>query len=203
MAKNSWDKYRITTGTLVVLSGPSGVGKDSILDRLEEIYPAARRCVTATTRRRRSGEAEGIDYFFLDKREFEEGIAKGGFLEYANVHGNLYGTPKEYVLEQLREGIDVILKIDVQGAENICRQLPDTVTVFVVPPSEEELLRRLTMRKTETEDEIRVRFENAKKEFAKMHLYDYIIENDTVEDAAERLKAVLVSLRCKNGKKSK
>lgn len=201
MNERPWDELKTKKGQLIVLSGPSGVGKDSVLDRLFEVYPAARRCITATTRNRRHDEANGVDYFFLSEKEFVERVEKGLFLEYANVHGNLYGTPKDWVLEQLGMGVDLILKIDVQGAKSVCEQIDNVITMFMVPPSMDELLRRLTQRKTETEDEIKRRFERAQKELEQMPNYDFIIENDCIDAAAEEIKAVLIASHCKNPRK--
>lgn len=188
-------------GLLIVVSGPSAVGKDTILDRLllhsDDVKKPIIRCVTATTRLPRQGEVDGIDYHFLTVPQFHEMTQQNEFLEYANVHGNWYGTPKSWVSEQRRLGKDVVLKIDVQGALNVKLNAPSALLVFFAPPSIEELERRLRARNTENEDQIALRLLNARKELAEAPHYDYIIINDDLDDALTDLKAVLRAEHCR------
>ena len=191
-----WDEHVRKGGLLFVVSGPSGVGKDCVLMELAKIYPAARRCVTSTTRPPRSGEVEGVDYCFVSTQEFRERIEAGGFLEYAEVHGNLYGTPRQSVEDDLADGIDVILKIDVQGGLNVKRQVPEAIMVFLAPPSVEELERRLRSRLTDSQEQIAKRLADARSELEHIPHYDYLIENDSLPDAADKLRAVIIAEHC-------
>jgi guanylate kinase len=193
----TWDKYVRRGGLLLVLSGPSGVGKDAVLGELEKICPSVQRCVTVTTRPRRENEQNGVDYTFVSAREFRQRAEEGAFLEYAEVHGYLYGTPRQWVEDQLSNGIDVILKIDVQGGLNVKRAKPEAILVFLVPPSLEELERRLRSRNSESEESITRRLLNARKELEQIPHYDYMIENSSIEYAVEELKAVIVAEHCR------
>ena len=193
----TWDRYLRTSGLLVVLSGPSGVGKDAILTELEKIFPGVRRCVTTTTRPPRGGEIDGVHYNFVSVAKFRHQAEENGFLEYAQVHGNLYGTPRRWVEENIEQGHDVILKIDVQGGLAVKRQVPSAVMTFVVPPSMDELERRLRSRLTESETEATKRLLDARNELEQIPNYTYIIENDSLPTAAEQLKAVIVAEHCK------
>ena len=193
----TWDKHIRAGGLLVVLSGPSGVGKDSVLEELQKIYPNAVRCVTATTRPRRDYEQDGVDYTFLSVQEFRARIEAGGFLEYAEVYGHLYGTPRQWVEENLGRGLDIILKIDVQGGETVKRAMPSAVMVFLIPPSFEELERRLRSRSSEPDDIIAKRLNEALNEIDQIPCYDYVIENGELAKAADELKAVLIAEHCR------
>lgn len=193
----TWDKHVRSSGLLLVLSGPSGVGKDAVLDELERIYPEVRRCVTTTTRPPRNTEVDGVDYTFTSVDDFRRRIESGGFLEYAEVYGHLYGTPRQWVEEHTAKGCDVILKIDVQGGLAVKRQMPSAVMVFVVPPSLKELERRLRGRLTESEAEVTKRLSDGRNELEQIPFYDYIIENDSIAEAAEQLKAVIVAEHCR------
>lgn len=192
-----WNKYARDGGLLIVLSGPSGVGKDAVLGELVRLYPEVRRCVTSTTRPPREGEVDGVDYGFISEEEFLRRESENGFLETAVYCGNRYGTPRAWVEEHTALGQDVILKIDVQGALNVERRMPECLMIFLVPPSMEELERRLRSRLTESENDIAGRLMRAEAEFAEMPNYDYIIENDSIEKAAEELKAVIVAEHCR------
>lgn len=181
------------TGRLFVISGPSGAGKRTICKRiLEDSDPSEiTLSVSMTTRVPREGETEGVSYFFTDKENFREKIEEGGFLEYAQVYGNYYGTPKEYVMEKLEAGTDVILEIDIQGALNVKKAYSDAVLIFVLPPSMEVLRKRLTDRHTETEEAINMRLSETLKEMSVMDQYDYCIINDVLDDAVRAAEAVM------------
>lgn len=188
----------MTKGRLYVLSGPSGVGKDTVLAALESIDNGFAICVTATTRSMRHGEVEGSPYTFLTREEFEHRIASGDFLEYAEVNGgNLYGTPKSWVDRTLASGTDAILKIDVQGGKSVRKLVPDAILVFLAPPSLEELESRLRSRGTETEAAIQIRLDDARTEIEASSGYDYFVVNDEIATAADRLRCILVAERCR------
>ena len=193
----TWDKFIRDGGLLVVVSGPSGVGKDCVLSQLHEIYPNAKRCVTTTTRLPRNCETDGVDYTFISIEEFRRRIAEDGFLEYAEVHGNLYGTPRQWVEEELRSGTDVILKIDVQGGLTVKSKMPNALMIFLTPPSIEELERRLRSRSTESEEQIYKRLNDARHELEQIPQYHYIVENDSIEKAAEEIRAILIAEHCR------
>jgi guanylate kinase len=188
----------VAKGKLFVLSGPSGVGKDTVLASLSKIDSGFAICITATTRAMRHGEVEGSPYTFLTRAEFEARIAAGDFLEHAEVNGgNLYGTPKSWVEATRAAGTDAILKIDVQGGKSVRQLVPDVVLVFLAPPSLEALEVRLRHRGTETEEAIQIRLEDARKEIAASAEYDYIVVNDDIDAAADRLRCILIAERCR------
>ncbi|MEM4204725.1 MAG: guanylate kinase [Candidatus Methanomethylicaceae archaeon] len=189
----TWDRFIRRGGLLIVLSGPSGVGKDAILCEFQKVCPDVLRCVTATTRPRRDSERDGVDYHFMSEEDFRKRIQEGRFLEFAEVHGYLYGTPRESVDQALAQGRDIILKIDVQGGIAVKRTMPDAVMVFVEPPSIEELERRLRSRSTDSDADIERRLANARRELECIGEYDYVIENDSVPEAAEKLRAVIIA----------
>ena len=180
---------------LVIISGPSGVGKDTIIDalRLRRHEPEYHYLVTCTTRAMRPGEADGVDYHFLDRATFAGQRAAGEFLEANDVHGNWYGTPRSEVREALAAGRDVILKIDVQGAQVVKEKIPGALLIFLIPPSLEDLFQRLRSRATETADELELRQRNAAIELARQEDYDYVVTNETgqVERTAERIDAII------------
>ena len=184
-------------GLLVVLSGPSGVGKDVAIARLKERGFDIYYVVTATTRERRENEVDGRDYFFLTREQFEETIARDGFLEWSNVYGNLYGPPIAQVREKLAEGRDVLLKIDVPGAEKVRARARDGVFIFLAPPSLDELVTRLRARRTESEAELEVRVDNAYKEMAALEHYDYAVVNHDgrLDEAVEAIGAIITAER--------
>jgi len=179
-------------GLLVVISGPSGVGKGTVRKALfERENHNLEYSVSMTTRAPRVGEVEGVDYFFVSKEEFEERIRNKRFLEYAEFVNNYYGTPIEYVEEQLSSGKEVVLEIEVQGAMQVREQMPDAVFIFLTPPNRKALRDRITKRATEPEEIINQRMEKAEREFHLAHKYDYIVVNDTVENAADRIMAII------------
>ena len=177
-------------GRLFVISGPSGTGKGTICKELIK-DDKIRLSVSMTTRNPREGEVHGVSYYFATKEEFLQKIDAGGFLEYAEVFGNYYGTPKLEVLELLDEGIDVLLEIDVQGALQIKEVYPEAVLVFILPPSMAELRARLTGRGTETQEVVERRLGEAAKEISYVKDYDYAVINDDLEDAIDNVKMVI------------
>ena len=187
----------MTKGKTFIISGPSGVGKSTVLHALMERRKNLYFSVSATTRDPRPGEIDGVHYHFLDVDTFREWIAKDEFLEYAEYVGNFYGTPKRFVDEAMDKGQDVILDIEVQGAIQVMDKRPDTVRIFIAPPSWTELERRLTERGTDSQDKIQKRLLRAKVEFQTAHTYDYFVIIDTVEDAVEELNAIMTAEHCK------
>lgn len=179
-------------GLLIVFSGPSGVGKGTVR---QEIFSTPDHkfeySVSMTTRQKRPGEVDSVDYFFRTREEFEELIKNGQMLEYAEYVGNYYGTPLTYVNETLDKGIDVFLEIEVQGALQVKKKVPDGVFIFLTPPDLDELKDRLVGRGTDSEEVIRQRIERAKEEIALMREYDYAVVNDEVPLAAERVKRII------------
>lgn len=183
-------------GVLLVLSGPSGAGKGTICKGLQKDIPIE-YSVSATTRPPRVGEVHGKDYFFLDKENFENKIRENGFLEWAKVYDNYYGTPMDYVQSVLAQGKDCILEIDPQGAKQVKKKKPDAVYVFIIPPSMQELERRLTQRGTEKIYEIEKRISSAREEISAMEYYDYVVVNDEVSKAVEKVKAIIIAEKCR------
>lgn len=183
-------------GILLVLSGPSGAGKGTICKRLQKEIPIE-YSVSATTRAPRVGEVHGKDYFFLNKETFEKKIRENEFLEWARVYDNYYGTPIDYVQGVLAQGKDCILEIDPQGAKQVKKKKPDAVYVFILPPSMQEQERRLTQRGTEKMYEIEKRISSAQKEISAIEYYDYVVVNDEVIKAVEKVKAIIIAEKCK------
>ena len=188
---------------LVIISGPSGVGKDTIIDELRRREVATGRegerhyVVTVTTRAPREGEVDGVDYHFVDRREFLRIRAERGFLEANEVHGNWYGSPRQQVRDALLQGKDVLLKIDVQGAQVVKEQVSEALLIFIVPPTLETLISRLRARATETADELEVRQRDAAVEIARQGDYDHVVVNETgrVEQTADRIESIIASER--------
>lgn len=184
-------------GILFVLSGPAGVGKGTVRKRLFEKETHLKYSVSATTRQMRPGEKEGVDYFYKTKEQFEQMIERNELLEYAKYVDNYYGTPKQYVLEQLELGNDVFLEIEVQGALQVKQNFPEGVFIFLFPPSLAELKNRIVNRGTETNDVILERLKKARKEIEMMREYDYVVVNDDVDQAVSKVKSIIISEHCK------
>ena len=178
---------------LLVLSGPSGVGKDLLLSRLREAGRPYHFTVTVTTRAKRNGEHDGMDYHFISARQFESMIANEELLEWANVFGNYYGVPKSQVMDAMARGQDVILKIDVQGAATIRSLVPDALFIFLAPPSGEELERRLRGRNTESDDALIARIEQARHELQEAEKFDYTVvhHTDATDEAALEIEDII------------
>jgi len=189
------DMHTANGAMLVIISGPSGVGKDTIIDalRLRPHDPDYHYVVTCTTRAKRPGEVDGADYIFLEPATFAAQRAAGEFLEANEVHGNWYGTPRGQVRDALLAGRDVILVIDVQGAQVVKEKVPGALLIFIVPPSLEDLFQRLRSRATETADELELRQRNAAIELARQEDYDHVVTNETgqVERTAERIDEII------------
>ena len=180
-------------GILFILSGPSGVGKGTVRERLFAKDPNLQYSISATTRSMRPGEVDGKDYFFKTKEQFEQMIAERDLLEYAQYVGNYYGTPKAFVEKQLANGQDVFLEIEVQGAQQVKEKVPDGVFIFLTPPDLAELKSRIVGRVTDADEVIEERMKVAKEEIEMMALYDYAVVNDQVPLAVERIKNIIAS----------
>lgn len=178
-------------GLLLVVSGPSGAGKGTICKALLEKNNEIKLSVSATTRKPRTGEVHGVNYFFIEKEEFTTMIENGEFLEYAKIYDNFYGTPKASVIECLEKGQDVILEIEMQGAKQIKEVYPEGVFIFVLPPSLEELKSRIVGRGTETQEEIEKRFSCAFEEINQIENYDYFIVNEDVDKSVNDIEAII------------
>ncbi|WP_281672988.1 guanylate kinase [Pseudoramibacter alactolyticus] len=183
-------------GSLIVMSGPSGVGKGTVCRAAMAQNSNLKLSVSATTRAPRSGEKDGVNYFFLDQTTFEERISEDAFLEYARVHDHYYGTPKAYVEQLLNQGTDVILEIDVQGALQIKESLGYGVYIFIAPPSLEELKQRLIGRQSESPEQVVLRLANALKELSLADQYDYIVTNDDLEKATRQFLHIIDAQHC-------
>lgn len=179
-------------GLLVVISGPSGVGKGTVRKALFELESHDLvYSISMTTRPPREGEVDGVDYYFVSKEEFENRIKNDAFLEWAQFVGHYYGTPKDKIEEQLRIGKEVVLEIEVQGALQVREKMSDAVFIFIAPPNKESLYRRLLRRGTESTEMIQKRMDKAEREFPLAHKYDYIVVNDEVTNAADRVLAII------------
>lgn len=184
-------------GILIVISGPSGAGKGTICKALLEKRNDLHISVSATTRQPRKGEVDGVNYHFITKEQFKEGINKGAFLEYAEVYGNYYGTPKAGVQELLDAGKNVILEIDIQGALKVKETAEDGVFIFILPPSMEELKSRIINRGSETEESLMTRFKSAYQEINYVSKYNYAVINDTVDEAVAKIEGILLAEKCR------
>lgn len=190
-------KVKGKRGLLVIISGPSGVGKSTVVRKLLSIYPKLKLSRSATTRPPRPGEKHGLDYYFITEEEFFDRVDKGSFLEWAQVHGFYYGTPKDFVEEELVRNQAVVSEVDVQGAASIKEAVQSSkikgsaVFIFLIPPSVDILAFRLKRRKTEDKEVVNYRLRAAIAELQVMEKYDYIVVNDKVESAAEKIKAII------------
>lgn len=184
-------------GQLYVISGPSGCGKDTIVKNLLKKNNNLWLSISCTSREPRGKEKNGVEYFFLSEEEFEKEIENDGFLEYAKYAGNYYGTPKKSIEEHLNNGEDVILVIEIQGALKIKNMLPETLFIFILPPSMKELKRRLEGRGTEDKEKIDKRFLRAYEEINEVGKYNYVVVNDEVKTAVEKVNAILISEKCR------
>lgn len=184
-------------GVLIVISGPSGAGKGTICKALLEKHKEISLSVSATTRNPRCGEVDGVNYYFLKKEDFLARVEADDFLEYAEVYGNYYGTPKSNVEKILESGTDVILEIDIQGALKVKEKSKEGVFIFILPPSMEELKQRIINRGSETPESLMTRFKSAYKEINYVSKYNYAVVNDTVDKAVEKIEAILLAEKCR------
>ena len=184
-------------GSLAIISGPSGVGKSTVIAEVLRHRPDLYFSVSFTTREPREGEVNGVNYHFVDVPEFERMIRDGELLEYANYSGNYYGTSAKLIDEKLEAGIDVLLDLEVVGSKIVHAKRPDTPMIFVIPPSFEELSRRLHGRHTDPEEVIQRRLARAREEFEEIPRYDYLVVNDTVESAAREVLSILCAEGCR------
>ena len=178
-------------GKVFTMSGPSGVGKGTIVRELLKTCPDLKLSVSCTTRQPRPGETEGVHYFFVTKDRFEQMASSGEMLEWANVHGNCYGTPRGYVENMLAQGYNVLLEIDVQGSLQVLSNMPETVGIFILPPTRAELVRRLSGRGTETKQQLETRIRNAEDEVREAEKFPYLIVNANLSEAVKQVRSVI------------
>lgn len=184
-------------GQLIVISGPSGAGKDTIVENVIKNNENIWLSVSATSRKIRKGEQEGVNYFYLTKEEFEERIENNYFLEYAMYADNYYGTPKEEIIKKLDKGIDVILVIEIEGAKKIKELVPEASFIFIMPPSEKALLKRLSARQTEDKEKIIKRFNIAYQEMNEVTKYNYVVVNDDLDEAISKVESIIKAEKCR------
>lgn len=184
-------------GLLIVVSGPSGAGKGTICKELLKNHQEVGISISVTTRQPRAGEIDGVNYFFRTREEFKEMIARDELLEYAEVYGNYYGTPKQFVIDQIRGGRDILLEIDIQGAMQIRKKYTEGIFVFIIPPSMAELRNRIIHRGSETPDTLETRVSSAIEEITFIDKYDYFIINDTVDAAVAQLNCIIQAEKCR------
>jgi guanylate kinase len=189
----------VAEGILFVVSAPSGAGKTTLVRKVIEQLPGVNLSVSCTTRAPRPEEQEGIDYFFITRDEFNTMEREGKFIEWAHVHGDLYGTPRANMVK-LQHGEDLVLEIDTQGARKIQEELHDGVLIFIRPPSLEVLQERLQTRGGDSEEAMQARLHNAQKELDQMGWYDYIVVNDDIEEATRQLASIIIAERCKTAR---
>jgi guanylate kinase len=194
------DPYNHTENPLlVVISGPSGVGKDMTITRMKELGYPFYFVVTATTRPKRAAETDGVDYFFVSMSEFAEMIEQGELLEYAVVYGDYKGIPKNQVRQALTSGKDVIMRIDVQGAATIRRLVPEAVLIYLSAESEEAMVRRLNKRETEPEEQLKLRIATARQELKRLDLFDYVVINaeNQLDETCHKIAAIITAEKCR------
>lgn len=184
-------------GILFVISGPSGVGKGTVREALLEGRDDIQVSISASTRPPRAGEIEGVDYFFIDRDTFLKKVEDDQFLEWASVYSNLYGTPREFVVDNLSNGRDVLLEIDIQGALQVKRKMPEGVFIFISPPSIEALAQRLCGRGKDSQQSIEERLAACEQEMQQMGQYDYVVVNDQVDKALKKVEAIIIAERCR------
>lgn len=190
------------TGNLIIVSAPSGAGKTTLVEAVMRLDQEVKESVSFTSRTPRAGEQHGVHYYFVARAEFEAMIERGDFLEWAEVHGNLYGTSRKVVEELRAAGRDVILTIDVQGADQARKLFSDAISVFVLPPSRDTLLRRLDTRGANSSEDLQTRLKNALYELAQYKNFDYIVINDDLNRATGELAAIVTAERCRRNRRS-
>ena len=187
------------TPLVIVISGPSGVGKDATLAKIKESGVRFHCVVTATTRKRRASEINGADYYFLTQKEFETRIKQNEFLEYAKVYNNYYGVLKKEVCDALKQGEDIIIKVDVQGAKTLKNKMPEAVFIFLMPPSIEDLTDRLKARNADSQQDVDLRMSQVEEEIKNLEMFDYMVINhkDSLDQTAETIKSIVVAEKCR------
>ncbi len=184
-------------GSLIVISAPSGAGKGTIISELLKRNKNLWLSVLTTSREVRSNDIPGLTYDFVTKEDFEKKIKEDYFLEYTNYAGNYYGTPKDKIMEKLKEGIDIILEIEIEGAKNIRDKFSDAICIFIMPPSIKELVHRLKKRGTDSKEAIMARFQKAYQEINEVTKYNYVVVNDEVEVATKKIEAIILAEKCR------
>jgi len=185
------------SGNVFVLSAPSGTGKSTLARQLVKQVGDLNFSVSFTTRQPKPGEVHGRDYFFVDDATFDDMVARDGFVEWVRVYERRYGTGKAWIREKLESGVDILLDIESQGARRVHQAIPDAVMVFLLPPSSQELASRLRGRGDESEEQVRIRLDYARHELVQYEGYDYLVVNDTVEQAYHRLESIITATRCR------
>ncbi|CAD7779909.1 Guanylate kinase [Candidatus Methanoperedenaceae archaeon GB50] len=188
-------------GDIFVISAPSGTGKTTLVRLLLSRFPTLSFSISYTTRLPRPGEVNGQHYFFVSEKEFKKSIAKGEMLEWAKVYGHYYGTPLTFVQEKIAAGKDIVLDIDIQGAQAVKKKMPEAILIFLIPPSWNELQRRITSRSSDSPEEIKKRLEAAKKEILAAREFDYIVINDVLEDALKELVSIIQATKARANKR--